>query len=120
MKPPSARAFRSDRYVPAADATKHTPGIWGRPLTRPGEPLARPLPPGHESPLYFYVPGLECHAWVASTLPTTGTGRRPEGRRVARFECPKALTAEWAIRRTAKPSEETRGARRDVRAPTST
>src|SRR6478672_1568863 len=85
MKPPSARAFRSDRYVPAADATKRTPGIWGRPLTRPGEPLARPLPPGHESPLTTYVPGLECHAWVASTLPTTGTGRRPEGRRVARL-----------------------------------
>ena len=49
-------------------------------LTRPDEPEARPLePPGHRSPLNYYVPGV-CVTGVDVTLPTTWTGREPKAR----------------------------------------
>ena len=35
------------------------------PRTRPGEPEARPVPPGQRSPLNYYVPGLVSFAWAA-------------------------------------------------------
>ncbi len=47
--------------------------------TRAG-PEARPIAPGHGSPLNYYVPGV-CVTGVCVTLPTTGTGREPGGTR---------------------------------------
>ena len=44
-------------------------------------------------------------AWVASTLPTTWTGRRPVGRRVATVGSFGAPSAEWAIRRMTQAIE---------------
>jgi hypothetical protein len=52
---------------------------------RPGGLIARPEAPGHRSPLNYYVPGLCVVCLGGMTLPTTGTGRRPEGRRGARL-----------------------------------
>jgi hypothetical protein len=42
-------------------------------------PKARPGPPGHGSPLNYYVPGV-CVTGVGVTLPTTGTGCEHEAR----------------------------------------
>ena len=39
------------------------------------------------------------------TLPITGAGRRPEGRRGTRLGAAKGALTEWAIRRTEKASE---------------
>src|SRR4051812_7355401 len=55
---PIGARLSSDRYELRSTLAEAPAPIVA--LTRPGEPVARPLPPGHRSPLYFYVPGLEC------------------------------------------------------------
>ena len=49
------------------------------------------------------------------TPPTTETGRRPEGRRVARLGSASGAPAEWAIRRTEQASAEVAAAGRTGR-----
>ena len=62
-----------------------------------------PLPPGHGSPLHYYVPGLVC---LPGWHDTPDHRDRPpaRGRRVATAGGPKAPTAELAIRRTTQAS----------------
>jgi hypothetical protein len=65
-----------------------------RALNAAGRAEARPLePPGHRSPLNYYVPGV-CVTGVDVTLPTTWTGRGPEGPRVAGLST-EALGSSW-------------------------
>ena len=68
---------------------------------------ARPVPPGHGSPLIGYVPGaVSLRLGGLDTPDHQDWPPASEGRRVARLSQPSAAApAEWAIRRTSEASE---------------